>query len=106
MRSVDALLDKARERGVPIGTYAERRRAGPLPWRECVRAMRCSGSAMPARAESEDRKVVLARSIAGREVQVLHLVAQEDGGATTIDRHERAMHEHPPHEVKGHRRDV
>jgi hypothetical protein len=32
LRSVDALLAKARDRGVHIGTYAERLLAGPLPW--------------------------------------------------------------------------
>ena len=32
LRSVDALLAKARERGVHIGLYAERLLAGPLPW--------------------------------------------------------------------------
>jgi transposase len=32
LRSVDALLSKAREKGAHIGTYAERLLGGPLPW--------------------------------------------------------------------------
>jgi transposase len=32
LRSVDALLGKAREKGAHIGTYAERLLSGPLPW--------------------------------------------------------------------------
>lgn len=32
LRSVDALLDKARERGTHVGLYAERLLGGPLPW--------------------------------------------------------------------------
>jgi transposase len=32
LRSVDALVAKAREKGVHIGTYAERLLGGPLPW--------------------------------------------------------------------------
>jgi transposase len=32
LRSVDALLAKARDKGVHIGTYAERLLSGPLPW--------------------------------------------------------------------------
>jgi transposase len=32
LRSVDALLSKAREKGDHIGTYAERLLGGPLPW--------------------------------------------------------------------------
>lgn len=32
LRSVDALLAKAREKGVHVGRYAERILAGPLPW--------------------------------------------------------------------------
>jgi transposase len=32
LRSVDALLGKAKEKGAHIGTYAERLLSGPLPW--------------------------------------------------------------------------
>jgi hypothetical protein len=32
LRSVDALLDKAKEKGVHVGIYAERLLDGPLPW--------------------------------------------------------------------------
>jgi len=32
LRSVDALLAKAKEKGAHVGTYAERILAGPLPW--------------------------------------------------------------------------
>jgi transposase len=32
LRSVDALVNKAREKGIHVGTYAERIVAGPLPW--------------------------------------------------------------------------
>jgi transposase len=32
LRNVDALLAKARDKGVHIGTYAERLLSGPLPW--------------------------------------------------------------------------
>jgi len=32
LRSIDALIDRARAKGVHIGTYAERLLAGPLPW--------------------------------------------------------------------------
>jgi transposase len=32
LRSVDALLDKARDKGAHVGTFAERLLAGPLPW--------------------------------------------------------------------------
>jgi hypothetical protein len=32
LRSVDALLSKAREKGAHVGIYAERLLAGPLPW--------------------------------------------------------------------------
>ena len=32
LRSVDALLAKAKEKGTHIGTFAERLLSGPLPW--------------------------------------------------------------------------
>src|SRR5258707_15397205 len=32
LRSVDALVAKAKEKGVHVGTYAERIVGGPLPW--------------------------------------------------------------------------
>lgn len=32
MRSVDAILDKARDKGAQVGAYVERLLAGPLPW--------------------------------------------------------------------------
>jgi hypothetical protein len=32
LRSVDALIAKARERGAHVGTFAERLLGGPLPW--------------------------------------------------------------------------
>jgi hypothetical protein len=55
LRSVDALIAKAKEKGTHIGTFAERLLSGPLPWtrmRQAYALLRLCDKYSPGRVEA------------------------------------------------------